>query len=104
MGKKLFIAEKPSVGREFAKALKENFKNNDGVIEDNYQSIETPVVTVAETVGEGDSFDATFRSAILKGKSIPEAHHLAVEVSAFVCTQHGAMPELPIEFKQQMGE
>ena len=24
-----------------------------------------------------------------------QAHQLAVEVSAFVCTQHGAMPVLP---------
>ena len=69
---------------------------------DNYSFIETPLVTVADTVGAGDSFTATFISAILKGKSIPEAHRLAVEVSAFVCTQHGAMPELPDEFKQQL--
>ncbi len=71
--------------------------------EDNYSFIETPLVTVADTVGAGDSFTATFISAILKSKSIPEAHRLAVEVSAFVCTQHGAMPELPVEFKQQLG-
>lgn len=37
MGKKLFIAEKPSVAKEFAKALKENMKNKDGYQEsDNY--------------------------------------------------------------------
>jgi hypothetical protein len=29
------------------------------------------------------------------GKPVPEAHKLAVEVSAYVCTQSGAMPELP---------
>jgi len=28
---------------------------------------------------------------------IPEAHKLAVEVSAYVCTQNGAMPKLPQE-------
>lgn len=56
---------------------------------------ETPLVKVIDTVGAGDSFTATFCASILKGKSIPEAHHLAVEVSAFVCTQHGAMPQLP---------
>ena len=33
MSKSLFIAEKPSVAREFAKALKMNGKNNDGFIE-----------------------------------------------------------------------
>lgn len=33
MGKSLFIAEKPSVAREFAKALKYNMKNRDGYME-----------------------------------------------------------------------
>lgn len=56
---------------------------------------ETPKVKVADTVGAGDSFTATFTAAILKGLPIPEAHKLAVEVSAFVCTQSGAMPTLP---------
>lgn len=60
---------------------------------ESFQS--TPVVTVADTVGAGDSFTGTFCAALLKGKSIREAHRLAVAVSAYVCTQHGAMPELP---------
>lgn len=33
MGKSLFIAEKPSVAREFGKALKENLKNHNGYME-----------------------------------------------------------------------
>lgn len=57
----------------------------------------TPKVNVADTVGAGDSFTSTFCSAILNGKSVAEAHKLAVEVSAFVCTQNGAMPQLPAE-------
>lgn len=56
---------------------------------------ETPKVPVADTVGAGDSFTAAFTAAILSGKSVWEAHRLAVEVSAYVCTQSGAMPELP---------
>lgn len=60
---------------------------------ESFQS--TPVVTLADTVGAGDSFTGTFCAALLKGKSIREAHRLAVAVSAYVCTQHGAMPELP---------
>ncbi|MCQ2974747.1 MAG: DNA topoisomerase [Bacteroidales bacterium] len=35
MGKKLFIAEKPSVAQEFAKALKDNFSRNNGFWEGN---------------------------------------------------------------------
>ena len=59
----------------------------------------TPKVTVADTVGAGDSFTATFVSSLLLGKSIREAHERAVKVSAFVCTQHGAMPTIPEELK-----
>ncbi len=57
----------------------------------------TPIVRVEDTVGAGDSFTAAFISAILKGKTITEAHDLAVRTSAFVCTQKGAMPTLPAE-------
>ena len=55
----------------------------------------TPKVTVADTVGAGDAFTAGFVASLLRGKTIPEAHKTAVEVSAFVCTHHGAMPVLP---------
>ena len=58
----------------------------------------TPKVEVADTVGAGDSFTGSFCAAILKGKPIHEAHELAVKVSAFVCTQNGAMPTLPEDF------
>lgn len=57
----------------------------------------TPKVEVADTVGAGDSFTGSFAAAILAGKPIEEAHRLAVEVSACVCTQKGAMPKLPAE-------
>jgi fructokinase len=48
-------------------------------------------------VGAGDSFTGAFTSAILAGMPITDAHKLAVEVSAYVCTQNGAMPKLPKE-------
>lgn len=60
---------------------------------------ETPQVKVADTVGAGDSFTGTFCASILKGKSLDEAHRLAVRVSAYVCTQQGAMPELPADLR-----
>ena len=60
---------------------------------------ETPKVTVADTVGAGDSFTGSFVGSILNGKSVPEAHRTAVRVSAFVCTQNGAMPVVPEELK-----
>lgn len=55
----------------------------------------TPKVEVADTVGAGDSFTGTFVAQLLCGKSIPEAHCKAVQVSAFVCTKSGPMPSLP---------
>ena len=59
--------------------------------------IETPKVDVADTVGAGDSFTASFCAAILKGLSVSDAHQLAVETSAYVCTCNGAMPRIPAE-------
>lgn len=56
---------------------------------------DTPKVEVADTVGAGDSFTAAFTAAILSGGTVREAHRLAVDVSAYVCTQKGAMPLLP---------
>ena len=58
----------------------------------------TPKVEVADTVGAGDSFTAAFIASILKGKSVTEAHTIAVKTSAYVCTQKGAMPILPPEY------
>lgn len=60
----------------------------------------TPTVEVADTVGAGDSFTAAFIASILKGKSVKEAHSIAVRTSAFVCTKKGAMPILPPEVKE----
>lgn len=64
--------------------------------------VETPKVEVADTVGAGDSFTATFVAAILNGKPVGEAHKLAAEVSAYVCTQNGAMPVLPDYLKDKL--
>lgn len=63
---------------------------------------DTPKVTVADTVGAGDSFTGSFCAAILAGKSIADAHKIGVEVSAYVCTQHGAMPTYPTYLKEKI--
>ena len=60
--------------------------------------LETPKVEVADTVGAGDSFTGSFCAAYLSGVHVSEAHRLAVETSAYVCTQNGAMPTLPKNF------
>jgi len=58
--------------------------------------LDSPKVNVIDTVGAGDSFTGAFVGALLQGKSIREAHKLAVEVSAFICTQRGAMHKITI--------
>ena len=59
----------------------------------------TPKVKVADTVGAGDSFTGSFVANVLLGKTIAEAHAAAVKVSAYVCSQNGAMPVIPEELK-----
>ena len=61
--------------------------------------LETPKVEVADTVGAGDSFTAAFVASLLKGDTVRQAHERAVRVSAYVCTQNGAMPVLPEDLK-----
>lgn len=67
--------------------------------EEEKSFLATPKVEVADTVGAGDSFTAAFVASLLKGLSVTEAHRKAVEVSAYVCTQSGAMPVLTEELK-----
>lgn len=57
--------------------------------------IDTPQVKVADTVGAGDSFTAVFISSLLGGRTLAQAHELAVKVSAFVCTKEGAINPIP---------
>ena len=64
--------------------------------------VETPKVEVADTVGAGDSFTAAFTAGLLNGLPVEEAHRQAVAVSAYVCTQHGAMPVLPDDLKAKI--
>lgn len=55
----------------------------------------TPRVEVADTVGAGDSFSGSFTAQILQKASLAEAHKVAVNTAAYVCTQDGAWPQYP---------
>lgn len=63
--------------------------SSDGLV----STIKTPKVKVADTVGAGDSFSGAFLGAFLNGYTLVEAHRKAVNVSAFVCKNHGAWPD-----------
>lgn len=67
---------------------------------DTMSFLPTPHVEVDDTVGAGDSFTAAFVSSLLKGVDVAGAHRKAVETSAYVCTQAGAMPLLPPEITE----
>ena len=61
---------------------------------------QTPKVKVVDVVGAGDSFTGSFIGSILNGKTIKDAHRIAVNVSAYVCTQPDGMPEIPERLKK----
>ena len=60
MGKNLFIAEKPSVAREFANALKENMRNFDGYVESE-NSVVTWCVGHLVTMSYPEVYDEKLR-------------------------------------------
>ena len=60
MGKKLFIAEKPSVAREFAKALKINTQSKDGYLEST-EVVITWCVGHLVTMSYPESYDARYK-------------------------------------------
>ncbi|MBP3577341.1 MAG: type IA DNA topoisomerase [Lachnospiraceae bacterium] len=60
MSKKLFIAEKPSVAQEFAKALKQNFSRKDGYQESN-ESVVTWCVGHLVTMSYPEAYDPALK-------------------------------------------
>ena len=60
MGKSVFIAEKPSVAREFAKALKYDMKNRDGFMESE-EAIVTWCVGHLVTMSYPEAYDEKYR-------------------------------------------
>ena len=56
-------------------------------------TLPTQPVQVVDTVGAGDAFSAALVIALLKGKSLEEAHREAVKCAAFVCSKAGAWPD-----------
>lgn len=62
---------------------------------------DTPKVKVVDTVGAGDSFTATYIMARLEGKPVEDAHSLAVELAAYVCTCSGAINPVPESLKKR---
>ena len=80
----------------------EGAKQSTVFLNDEISIKKTPVIKAVDTVGAGDSFTASLVSLLMQGKSLNFAHEKAVEISAFVCTQQGAMPELSTKLKETL--
>ncbi|MBT3198736.1 MAG: carbohydrate kinase [Phycisphaerales bacterium] len=55
---------------------------------------------VINTVGAGDSFTGAMIMGFLNNKPLAEINQAANKLAAYVCTQHGAVPELPASLMQ----
>ena len=67
-------------------------------LEETFCSV--PKIKFKNAVGAGDAFTGAYIGSILAGKPQSIAHKTAVNVSAYVCTQDGAMPVVPDWVKQ----
>lgn len=62
-----------------------------------------PSVSVVDTVGAGDSFTATLISGFLRELPLGAINRHANSVAAFVCSQKGATPKLPLDVLDPVG-
>jgi len=63
MTKSLYIAEKPSVAQEFAKALKQNMQRRDGYLESD-QSVVTWCVGHLVTMSYPEKYDPALKGGV----------------------------------------
>ena len=70
--------------------------------ESDVSELAAPAVAVVDTVGAGDAFTAAVAVGILKGLPLKLLHQRANKLSAFVCTQKGAMPSLSEKLLQEI--
>lgn len=54
-----------------------------------------PIAEIVDTVGAGDSFTAAIVMGLLRLEDLDRLHARAARLASFVCTQHGATPQIP---------
>lgn len=61
-----------------------------------------PVVgaETADTVGAGDAFTAAVTLGLLRGMPLQQINAIANRLASYVCSQHGAAPPIPAEFRE----
>lgn len=70
---------------------------------DEKSTIHTPKVNTVDTIGAGDAFSGAFLYYTLTEMPLSEAHKMAVNISAFVCSQSGAWPVYPKVLHNYLG-
>jgi fructokinase len=60
-------------------------------------------VQVVDTVGAGDAFTAALVLGLLQKMDLDEINSVANEVARYVCSQPGATPQLPSDFRKKFG-
>ncbi|MGE3311281.1 MAG: carbohydrate kinase [Limisphaerales bacterium] len=58
-------------------------------------------IRIVDTVGAGDSFTAAMTLGLLAGWDLDEVHVMAASVATHVCSQPGATPPMPSEFRRR---
>ena len=72
------------------------------ISKDEKSFLKTPAVKVKDTIGAGDSFTAALIVSLLNGNTLVKCHALAVDISAFVCENEGAMPGYTKELRNRI--
>lgn len=57
---------------------------------------------IADTVGAGDAFTAALVTGLLEGVELGRINDVANRLAAYVCTQPGATPAVPAEFRDAL--
>ena len=65
------------------------------VTPDSRSTLQGSSIAVVDTIGAGDAFTAALVIGYLQGLSLDDIHLRAQQLSAYVCTQQGAMPVVP---------
>jgi fructokinase len=80
-------------------ALTKGEKGSILMSQNDYSSQTALPVKIVDTVGAGDAFTAAMTMGYLKNFPLEQIHVQANRLAGFVCSQAGAMPNVPVQMK-----